>query len=169
MRRVLLIPVLLALLLVVALPMDVQAAQGSELEQFQAAVTEYEKHFTAGDVDALMTLFAEEVKAIPPGEEMLIGRPAIEAHLTSFLGAYTLDRQFEVLEYAVNENTAYRLGEWTNILTPVDGGGIPQVEVGHCMFGYEKVDGEWMVVLQLWNYEDLPNVAPAMTHDGMPA
>ena len=168
MRWHLFVPVALALLLLFALPLDVQAAQGTELDQFQAAVAEYEKHFTAGDVDALMDLFAEQITAIPPGDEMLIGRPAVEAYLTSFLGEFTLDRQFEVLEYAVNGDTAYRLGEWTNILTPV-AGGVPEVEVGHCMFGYEKVDGEWKVVMQLWNYEDLPSLAPAMAHDGTPS
>jgi ketosteroid isomerase-like protein len=45
---------------------------------------------------------------------------------------------------------ATRTGEWTQVLTPTDGG-EPITEVGRCVVAFKKVAGEWKVAWEIWN------------------
>ena len=159
---------LLALLVAVALPALVQAAPTMAADrnaELESAIWAYEEAFEVGDLARLVTFFDEDAYAVPPGAMPLMGREAIEAYMAGMLENKALDREFKLISYKVSGDYATRLGEWTNTFLPVEGGD-PQIEVGHCMFGYEFDGEEWKVVWQIWNNtNDLP---PAIFRDGSP-
>ena len=174
MRWYLGVPMVLTLLLLAALPVMANSAIGAAADEsmdLEEAIWAYEDAFVAGDVDQLMAFFTETASSYPPAMEPVVGKQAIEEFYTGMFGTYKLERTFEVLESTVSGEYATRLGEWTNTLTPLSGDGEAIVEVGHCMFGYKLVDGEWLVDWQIWNTftpaED-PLLPPAMMHDGTP-
>ena len=87
---------------------------------------------------------------MPPGYPKSVGKEAIEADLRFFFDEFTMEREFELINVEVTGNTATRLGEWSQTLTPKDGGD-PIVEVGRCILGFEKIDDEWKVMWEIWN------------------
>ena len=123
-------------------------------EEVKAAILAYEEAYEAGDVERLMTLYADDVVSIPPGYPMVQGKEAVEAGYRDFFAAYTLERDFNILDLEVHGNTASRLMEWTNVWTPREDGETI-TEVGHCVFDYEKIDGEWKVTREIWNMEEV--------------
>jgi hypothetical protein len=43
------------------------------------------------------------------------------------------------------------------VVTPVDGS-EPITEIGRCVLGWEKINGEWKVVWEIWNTYETPPV-----------
>jgi ketosteroid isomerase-like protein len=128
------------------------AEQQALEEELTAAIFAYEDAYEAGDMDKIMSYYADDIISAPPGYPMVQGKEAVEAGYREMFETYTLDRDFEILEMDVGEDSGSRLMEWTNVWTPrADGETI--TEVGHCVFNYEKIDGEWKVVREIWNME----------------
>jgi|GEM_PF-1033224 len=125
-------------------------SQADAKGQIEAAVWAYEDAYQAGDVDRLMTLYADDVVSLPPGFPKTEGKADLEAGFQEFFDTFTLDRDFELVSVEVSGDKATRLGEWTQTLTPKDGG-EPIVETGRCILGYEKVGDEWQVAWEIWN------------------
>jgi uncharacterized protein (TIGR02246 family) len=134
-----------------------EQAAAAELEkQIEEAVWTYEEALQSGDLERLMGLYADDVVSLPPGFPKTEGKADLEASLQEFFDAYAIERDFELVNVQVAGDTATRLGEWTQTLTPKDGG-APIVETGRCILGYEKVGNEWKVAWEIWNtYEYIP-------------
>lgn len=150
-RAVLAISVILVLLIVGAVLLvasPISAATPGE--KFVETLWGYEYAFQANDVDKVIEFYAQEAISLPPGFPPSVGREAIEADLRWFFDEFTLDRSFVLVDYEVAGNYATRLGEWTQTLTP-KAGGDPIPEVGRCVVGWEKIQGEWKVVWEIWN------------------
>ncbi len=123
----------------------------AELEkQIEEAVWIYEDALQSGDVERVMALYADDVVSLPPGFPKTEGKADLEASLQEFFDAFAIERDFELVNIQVAGDTATRFGEWTQTLTPKDGGD-PIVETGRCVFGYEKVGYEWKVAWEIWN------------------
>ena len=169
MRWYLVFPLVLTLLLAAALPIMahnmVEPTADQNAEQLQETIWAYEEAFKAGDVEKLVTFFAEDAYAMPPDMTPLLDKPSIEHFYANMFEEQMLTREFRVIEVTIDGNHATRLGEWTNMLTPVDGG-EPTLAVGHCMFGFEFDGIEWKVAWQIWNY--VQEAPPALSRDGNP-
>ena len=118
--------------------------------QVEAAVWTYEEAYQAGDVDKIMTLYADDVVSLPPGFPKTVGKADVEAGFREFFDTFSMKRDFELVNVDVFGDRATRLGEWTQTLTPKDGG-EPIVETGRCILGYKQVGDEWKVAWEIWN------------------
>jgi ketosteroid isomerase-like protein len=143
-------------------PMDAPAPNPEALE---SAVWAYEEALEAGNIKHLLSFFAEDAYALPPGGDAVIGKEAIAEYMGGFFDEKVLDRNFKLVDYTVSGNYATRLGEWINTFTSMDGS-TPVLEVGRCMFGYELDGMEWKIAWQIWNYAN--DAPPALSHDGSP-
>jgi ketosteroid isomerase-like protein len=123
-------------------------------EEVKTAISAYEVAYESGDVEQIMNYYADDIISAPPGYPLAQGKEAVEAGYREMFEAYTLDRDYEILEMDVDADSASRLMAWTNVWTPLaDGETI--TEVGHCVIDYEKIDGEWKMVREIWNMEEV--------------
>jgi ketosteroid isomerase-like protein len=127
----------------------------AELEaQIEEIVWAYEEAYEKGDLDKLMAFYADDVVSLPPGFPKSEGKAELEAAFREYFDAFTIERDFELVSVDVSGNTANRLGEWTQTLTPKDGG-EPIVEVGRCVLDFEKQGDEWKIDREIWNTESV--------------
>lgn len=124
-----------------------QTGQESQIEEL---VWAFEEAYEKGDLDAVMAFYADDVVSLPPGFPKSEGKVALEAAFQEFFDTFTIERDFELSNVDVSGQMATRLGEWTQTLTPKDGG-TPIVEVGRCILGFEKQGNEWKIVWEIWN------------------
>jgi ketosteroid isomerase-like protein len=119
-------------------------------KEFVETVWAFEEAFQGGDVNEIIEFYAEDAISLPPGYPASVGQDTIRADLEWFFSEFDLEREFALADYEVVGNYGTRLGEWTQTLTP-KAGGDPIVEVGRCILGWEKIQGEWKVVWEIWN------------------
>ena len=172
MRWYLVVAMVLTLLLAAALPIMAHSVHAPTVdrsaEQLQDAIWAFEEALEAGDAAQIGAFFTENAMSYPPELLPLAGKQAIEAFYTDMLGEYEISRQFELVDVDIAGNQATRLGEWTQTMMPKDGG-MPEVEFGRCMFGYEFDGVEWKVAWQIWHtYAPDDGAAPMLSHDGSP-
>jgi ketosteroid isomerase-like protein len=122
----------------------------SEQEQFTKVAMGLEEAYQAGDLDRTIAYYADDAISQPPGFPTSRGKEAIKADYKAFFDTYNFTRDFKLAGITIDGNTATRLGEWTQVLTPKDGS-APTTEVGRCIVGFKKVDGEWKVAYEIWN------------------
>ena len=118
---------------------------------FVETVWAYEDAFRSGAVSRIIEFYALDAISLPPGFPPSEGREIIEADLTWFFTEYTLvERNFVLTDYEIVGNYATRLGTWTQTLTH-NPSGESFTEVGRCILGWNKIEGEWKVVWEIWN------------------
>ena len=161
--------ILVALIVATGQPIVAQGTPVDEVapeeEALIAAVWAYEEALEAGDIERLLTFFADEAYALPPDEDVVMGKTDIAEYMASFFDDKALEREFTLVDYTISGDYATRLGSWTNMLSDPNGG-APALEVGRCMFGYEYDGTDWKIIWQIWN--DADDCPPALSHDGSP-
>lgn len=116
--------------------------------QFIEVVTALEDAVKANDVDRIMKFYADDVVTILPGLAPMEGKETVRADWEYFFDTYKLDRESELVYVHVDGDTAVRRMEWTNTLTPKDGG-TPFSETGNCVLGFKKLDNEWKLAWEI--------------------
>ncbi len=149
---VIIISILAALVLGACAASPVQAKKADEEKLVQAIYREIEM-FEAGDADGLMALFAEDAVSLPQGGPPVEGKAAIAAGKGTFLDSFTVDFDFELVDYEIVGDYATRRGKWTQVVTPKDGGD-PVTVPGKCMVGWKKIDDEWKIVWEIFNFDE---------------
>lgn len=119
--------------------------------QVRNVIAAFQEAYQAGDVDKLMSLYADDVISLPPGRPKMEGKAALQADFEMLYQDFTLKQDtFKVVDLQVNGDTAFRRAEWTQTLTP-KAGGEAIVETGKCMVGFKKVGSEWKIAWEIWN------------------
>jgi len=159
-RTVSLIALLVTLLATACQPIrptgKLSTSAQSEEAAFTKAALGLEEAYQAEDLERTINFYADNAVSQPPGFRTDVGKAAIRASYQSFYDTYALKRDFKLAGIKIEGNTATRFGEWTQVLTP-KAGGDPITEVGRCVVGFQKIDGEWKVVWEIWNtYEPAP-------------
>jgi ketosteroid isomerase-like protein len=129
---------------------ELQAAAQTEEEKFLEAAMGLEEAYQRGDIDAVVDYYAEDAVSHAPGFPTDAGQEAIRIAYQSFFDAYEMDREFELSGIEMQGDFAIRHGEWSQVLTPKDGS-EPITETGRCAVAFQKIDGEWKVVWEIWN------------------
>jgi len=143
---------LAALVLSACATSPAQAKKADEEKLLRAIYKEIEM-FEAGDADGLMALFAEDAVSLPQGGPPVEGKAAIAAGNHAFLDAFTVDFDFELVDYEIRGDYATRRGKWTQVLTP-KAGGDPVTVPGKCMVGWKKIDNDWKIVWEIFNFDE---------------
>jgi len=107
-------PVLLMIVAVTAC-----APQGSrESSEIAAAADRWEEALNAGDLDGVVSLYAEDCRLLPPNGEMAQGHDAVRADFGKMIAA-GLKGELETIEAVVAADIGYRVG--TYVLAAPDG------------------------------------------------
>ena len=113
----------------------------------------YEKAAMASDAKAVARLYSKDTKAFPHDSAPLLGRDAFEARLREDYGQrkgkYTV--AFETDDFMlVDDGTAIEIG---TITESIDG----EPRAGHYTSVWAEIDGEWLIVRDMWtNYAPAP-------------
>lgn len=133
----------------VSAPIDDEAVY----EEFVAVALALEEAYQEEDLDAVLAFYADDAVSHAPGFPSDAGKEAIEVAYSGYFDAYEVQRDFELTDVEVGNEFASRTFEWTQVSTPRDGGD-PITEVGRCILGWKKVEGEWKVAWEIWNTYD---------------
>lgn len=149
---ILVLPVVLIILSGCQPIQPVAAAQSKATgeESFIEVAMAFEQAYQDEDLEKVISFYADDAISRAPGFPTDVGKDAIKVAYESFFDAYDIEREFQLAGVEVLGDHATRFGEWTQVLTPVDGG-EPITEVGRCIVAFEKVDGEWKVAWEIWN------------------
>ena len=156
-----LVRIALALALVVAIltgcqplqPVTVDAASAESVEnEFLEAVMAAEAALQSEDPVDAASYYTDNAVSMPPGFPPSYGKEAIQGDLEFYFDSFDIERDFELVNYQITGDTATRMAEWTQTLTPTDGSD-PFVETGRCVLGWEK--GRWRVEDRLGDLEHL--------------
>ncbi len=155
-----------ALLLLLALTYAPVASQVSTHERdedrlardWKAIETLHQRDIAATkayDVDALASLWTEDIVALPPGAAPVVGKEANRKLLESSRAA---SAQFETLEYEqdwqeirVVHDFAWERGVFTGAVRPKAGGDLTRYRYNVLRILQRQPDGSWLVHRTIWN------------------
>ena len=129
--------------------------ESSELAATSGAWTEA---FNAGDLDALMAMYTEDARLLPPNAGMVQGRDAVREGFSELI-ASGIKLELETVEALVAADIGYKVGTYT-MFAP-DGSTIDQ---GKFIEGWRQVGGEWMIANDIYN-SDMPAPSLMITHE----
>jgi uncharacterized protein (TIGR02246 family) len=142
----------LSLLMIVAL--GACAPSGSQQSpELAAAAGRWEAALNAGDLDAVVALYSEDCRLLPPNAEMAEGHDAVAAAFGEMIAA-GLKGDLDTIEAVVAGDIGYRVGTYS-LLAP-DGA---VTDHGKYIETWKLVEGEWQISNDVWN-SDTP-AAPA--------
>jgi uncharacterized protein (TIGR02246 family) len=123
------------------------SVQGKELRQ---ATAEWDRLFNTADAANLALLYAADAISMPPNSSTLKGRRAIQAEFESFFASNVARHETIVDEMLKEGNLAIEVARYRLTYSP-RAGGTEVVESGRHLECRRKVDGEWKIVVEIWN------------------
>lgn len=124
-------------------------------EELRQASTEWDRLFNIGDAAKLASLYAENAISMPPGNPTVQGRSALQADFESFF-ASNFARHETMVDMILQEgDLAIEVARYRLTYKP-RGGGNEVVESGRHAECRRKIDGKWLIVLEIWN-SDTPS------------
>ena len=118
---------------------EVQAAIVAANQEFVAA-------FSRGDAAGIATLYTKDGQALPPNNEFVAGKQAIQ---TFWQGAMNMGIKAAKLETVEVENygdTAGEVGKYT-----LEGEGGQVIDVGKYVVIWKQEAGQWKLHRDIWN------------------
>jgi len=149
----------MVLLLMVAVIACAPQDQNAEL----GALTDgWENALNNGDVDGVVALYAEDCVLMPPNFELATGQAAVRETFGGMIAA-GLTGGLDTIKAVAAGGVGYHTG--TYWLKDANG---TTIDRGKYMEGWQKVDGEWKIVHDIWNSDLAPFASAttiAITHD----
>ena len=134
------------------------AASGADDSRSQsevrAAGREWDGYFNSGDVVKLAALYAEECLSMPPNSPTVSGRKAVQAEFESFFATNVARHETMVDQIIERGDLAIEVARYRLTFRP-RAGGAQVVESGRHFEIRRKIDGQWKIVLEIWN-SDMP-------------
>lgn len=139
----------LVVILSLALLAGCAAPSAQESAEIAAGGDAWMAAFNAGDVDALVSLYAADARFLPPNSEMVSGHDPIRADLQGMLDA-GLSGELQTTEAMAAGDIGYRVGTYT--LSSADG---QVVDKGKYIETWQRMNGEWKITNDIYN-SDMP-------------
>lgn len=136
-------------------PPEPTSREGTEIA---ARSDTWDAAFSAGDLDTLVGLYAEDTRLLPPDGEMLTGREAVRAAFGEMIGS-GFGGELTTIETRIAADIAYHVGSY--VTTDADG---TVVDRGKFMETWQLRDGEWLITNDIWNSDMAPAPMPAERH-----
>ncbi len=113
----------------------------------------------AEDIDAMMSLFADDAVRMPPNAPAAIGSAAIRDLFLQDWQANDFEGRNELVDLRIAGDLAVGYGTWEGRVIPEDGSPAFD-DVGKWMASWERqTDGSWKVLWNVFN-SDLPPTMP---------
>ena len=105
--------------------------------------------YVAADYDLIMNSYTTDASIFPPGAEIISGREAIRERWILPEGRRVLEHNIEPVSITVDGDTAYDHGHYSGISQNADQD--PVSWKGKYVIVWKKVDGNWLMYLDIWN------------------
>lgn len=117
---------------------------------FRSINNSWFKAYNAGDVDAIVALYAEDAVVSAPGVPAARGHAAIHELITNDIAgakaAGTTDNEGEMNDVGVSGNLGWEWGTFT--VTDQSGDTVDQ---GKYVSVFARRDGKWLIIRDIWN------------------
>ncbi len=133
-------------------PAEDPAAARAAIEASNQA---FMRAFEARDSKALAAMYAEDAKLLPPNEERVLGREAIQGFWESFLQLPVETLRLETVEVHGGDDAVTEEGNYV-----VTGAGGRTVEAGKYLVIWKKTEAGWSIARDMWS-SNAPALAPA--------
>ena len=130
---------------------DVEA----DVEAIKKITDDFNAAMNAGNIDKLLSLYADDAVRIPPNKPALIGIEAIRSLFQEQLDQFTVQNEGVVVDLEVSGDLAFVRGSWTSINTPKDGGESLKENGSFVSVIQKHPDGSWKVICNIWSNEQL--------------
>lgn len=108
-----------------------------------------------GDTAAIVNLYAEDGRLMPPGQESVVGHEALRNAWAGLISMTdTLTFSSDVLEVSPSAAMAYDIGTYRLVRTTPEG--EQARDRGKYVVVWEKVGGEWKVAADIFNSSQPP-------------
>jgi uncharacterized protein (TIGR02246 family) len=119
---------------------------GSDEQEIRQLVATWMAATKAGDVETVLSLMADDVVFLVPGQPPMIGKASFAAasRAQSTRGAPQFDGKSEIQEINVSGDWAFMWTRLTVVVTPA-GGGASTTRAGHTLTVLGKEKGRWVL------------------------
>jgi ketosteroid isomerase-like protein len=135
-----------------------QAESDSARVAIEAANLAFTQHFNAGHMDSVGALYAPNAVVMAPGMPAVSGRDNIVATMRTMPAGMNL--ALETQQVTANGPMAVERGAWT-MTVPGAEGAPPMVTRGKYLVHWHRIDGQWLLVDDIWNDDAPPPAMPA--------
>lgn len=125
-------------------------ASAKAQEELKQASQEWDRLYNSGDVDNLVALYAEDTVSMPPGAPTISGREALQADFKGFFSKNVARHETMVDKVLIEGDLALEVARYKLTFKPREGG-AEVVETGRHMETRRKIDGQWKIILEIWN------------------
>ncbi len=125
------------------------------------AKTEYREGHNTGDVERVLSVFADSFTNMPEGEPSFYGEEAKEAlrmELSKLFGLYQVRMEVVIINIAIFGNTAIDRGWHKLILKPKAGGDAELRRYRYCEIWQKQADGSWRIGFFISNKDYEPTM-----------
>jgi ketosteroid isomerase-like protein len=116
-----------------------------ESPELAAKSVAWEEAMNSADVEAVVALYSEDARLMPPNAETGQGHDAVRAAFGEMIDA-GLSIELKTTEAMAAGNLGTRIGSY--VLTSADGN---EVDRGKYIETWEEVGGEWVITNDIWN------------------
>ncbi|RMF55872.1 MAG: SgcJ/EcaC family oxidoreductase [Calditrichaeota bacterium] len=110
----------------------------------------YKTAFNTRDASGLVELFTEDATSMPPNQEILRGKAAIQRSNQQAFEMGVIDLRQQTVSLEVYGDVAHEVGKYTVTLQQEGGEGIDHT--GKYVAVWKKQpDGNWLIHLEIWN------------------
>ena len=123
------------------------------MENVQAAITSMNQKFMdafkRGDAAGIAALYTDEAKLLPPGNQMVSGREAIESFWQGAMNMGIKEAKLETVRVEAEGNLAYEIGRFALAVQPESGEGT--TIAGKYVVVWKNQGGTWKLHADIWN------------------
>lgn len=132
--------------------------EAEAIAAIQAQAQRFSAAYVAGDIETLLSIYAEDGIAAPGGRDFIRGRDALRAYWQIPEGRAVTHHQSRSDELIVEGKYAYDWGYYEGAAGPI---GNPQPFEGKYVIIWRlDGDGVWRMVQDMWNSMPRPEAAP---------
>jgi uncharacterized protein (TIGR02246 family) len=116
-----------------------------DIRAIRQLAADWRRGWLAGDVELLLSLYADEPVLMPEGHPAVIGKVAIRSQYQSVLGAYDFSSEGRVMDVEVSGDLGYWWSAYRLTATPKSGGNPVHVAGKSVFIVRRGLGGTWKI------------------------
>ena len=136
---------------------EAPSTEAADAEAIRALVERFNERCNVGDLDGLMSLYADDAVRMPPNEPSWVGQAAILAGFASGFEQYAYDDQVEnqIEEIQVSGDWGFARGSYSLTVTATEG--VDPFDDGKWMAVFRRQpDGSWKTARDIYSSDSPP-------------
>lgn len=137
------------MLLVCTVTSQTYSGDKEEIDQILSNIRDFSSAVKKSDYQSIGKAYTADAKIFPSNKEIIEGRDAIIEYWTLPAGVQTIHHKIIPEEIKILGDEAYDYGYYEGTTRRADGSEVPWR--GKYVIVWKKIDGEWMMYLDIWN------------------